>query len=97
MENQPTAYKIITLGNSGVGKTSLISKFMKKDINKYGTLPTVGIDFQQAEVDVNGKRIKLQLFDTAGQEKYRVITRTYYQKADGALFVYDVTDATSFD
>jgi small GTP-binding protein len=42
---RPEAYKIITLGNSGVGKTSLIAKFMKKDISKFGTLPTVGIDF----------------------------------------------------
>jgi small GTP-binding protein len=91
------SFKIITLGNSGVGKTSIIMKFLNKDISKFGNLPTVGIECQQAEMVIHNTKIRLQVFDTAGQEKFRVIARTYYQKADGVMFVYDVTDSTSFE
>ena len=93
-------YKIILIGNSGVGKTSLFRKlstgeFLPKNIS------TIGIDKKTLEysIDVNNekKNFNISLFDTAGQEKFRAVTKSYSKESEGILLMYDITDRKSFD
>ena len=89
-------FKLILLGDSGVGKTSLLLRFADDTFNDT-FLPTIGIDFKIKTLNLDGKIIKLQIWDTAGQLRYRFITSAYYRGAEGIIIVYDVTDQTSFD
>ncbi|XP_027888281.1 EF-hand calcium-binding domain-containing protein 4A isoform X1 [Xiphophorus couchianus] len=83
-------FKVVFLGNSGVGKTSFIRHYCSKMSS------TVGVDFQMKTLILNSTTITLQLWDTAGQERYRSITEQYYRKADSILAMYDVTQSASF-
>ncbi|CAH8592038.1 unnamed protein product [Schistosoma rodhaini] len=88
-------YKVIFVGDSGVGKSSIIRKFVSGvfDLN----LPlTVAIDFHVKFMHCDGTNLYLQLWDTAGQEKFRSITRQYYRKSDGVIIVFDATNESSF-
>ena len=89
-------YKIIVTGNNGVGKTSLchyyINNFLYNDLQ-----PTIGIDFHSKIVDLHNIKIKVILWDTAGQESFRSLIRSYYTNACGAIIVYDITDRNSFN
>lgn len=87
---------LMTIGDSGVGKSNLIGRFTD---NKFSTshLTTLGIDFKSKTIEVDGKVIKLKIWDTAGQERFRSIGHTYYRNAQGLLLVYDITDRSSFD
>jgi Ras-related protein Rab-18 len=87
--------KIKMVGNSGVGKSSIILRYCD---NQYdGTLPpTIGIDFKFKKFVYKSIPIKLSLWDTAGQEKFRTVTSTYYKGAHGIVFVYDVSNVSSF-
>mmetsp|Transcript_4563 Transcript_4563/g.8037 ORF Transcript_4563/g.8037 Transcript_4563/m.8037 type:complete len:485 (+) Transcript_4563:284-1738(+) len=91
--------KVLLLGDSGVGKTSLMMRFSDNEFNQ-SLMSTAGVDFKvrflQDPVKTNGKRIKCQIWDTAGQERFHVITRTYYRGAHGIALVYDVTNEHSF-
>eukprot|EP00455_Lapot_gusevi_P024347 TRINITY_DN2530_c0_g1_i2.p1 TRINITY_DN2530_c0_g1~~TRINITY_DN2530_c0_g1_i2.p1 ORF type:complete len:222 (-),score=35.71 TRINITY_DN2530_c0_g1_i2:182-847(-) len=91
-------FKIVLVGDSGVGKSNLLSRFTR---NKFTAdeKSTVGVEFATRIVPIEGqnKRIKAQIWDTAGQERYRAITNAYYRAALGALLVYDSTRRTSFD
>ncbi|XP_014849302.1 PREDICTED: EF-hand calcium-binding domain-containing protein 4A isoform X1 [Poecilia mexicana] len=88
-------FKVVFLGNSGVGKTSFIRHYCTGNYcSKMSS--TVGVDFQMKTLILNSTTITLQLWDTAGQERYRSITEQYYRKADGILAMYDVTHRTSF-
>ena len=88
-------FKVVFVGDAGVGKTQIINKFVKnKFSNDYN--PTIGLDFYSKTINSNGKIIKLQLWDTAGQEKFRTITRTYYKSGHLIVFVYAVDDKKSF-
>ena len=97
-------YKFILIGNSGVGKTSIL-RFLATGEFPEDTISTIGVDKKTLdvsfEVDENNKKIKkdfiISLLDTAGQEKFRSIARNYYQGADGILLLYDITDRKSFD
>ena len=89
-----TQYKIILLGDSGVGKTAIINRYCK-ELFSNDMDPTIGVNFQAKYIEVNGKTIKLAIWDTAGQEKFRTITRQFYRKVDGAILVYDITDRQS--
>jgi Ras-related protein Rab-8A len=89
-------FKAIVVGNSGVGKTCLISQFVNDKFSP-SFITTIGIDFRQKIIRHDGKIIAIQLWDTAGQERYRSITTSYYRGCDGILFIYDVTDRKSFD
>ena len=81
----------------GVGKSSLISQYIKKEFPE-SPLPTIAIEFTTKIIKMrNGDKIKLQIWDTAGQEKYKSITSHHYKKAVGALLVYDITRRISFD
>jgi Ras-related protein Rab-35 len=88
-------HKIVLIGDSGVGKTSLLQRFAEQHFS--GThITTIGVDFKLRTIQVGNVRVKLQVWDTAGQEKFRVITKTYYRNAAGILIAYDVTNGESF-
>ena len=88
--------KIMVLGESMVGKTSLITRYTN---NKFGGryLCTVGIDFQKKKIEKNGKRVLLQIWDTAGQERFRNVTKNYFQASQGFILAYDINNKESFE
>lgn len=88
-------FKIIVIGDSGVGKSSLLLRFTDEDFNE-NFCSTIGVDFRVKTVNHEDKTIKLNIWDTAGQEKFQTICYSYYKGADGILVVYDVTDRQSF-
>ena len=88
-------FKILTIGESGVGKTCVLRRFVENKFLK-NHLATIGIDFKTKVITLNGLNIKLKIWDTAGQERFRNITNQYYKGADGILLVYDVTDEESY-
>jgi len=89
-------YKYIIVGDSGVGKTCLLLRMTTKRYEPTYDM-TIGVDFGQYEYDYGDKLIKLQIWDTAGQESFRSITRAYYRGAVCAILVYDVTSRHSFE
>lgn len=89
-------FKVLLIGDSGVGKTCILCRFSDDSFNS-SFISTIGIDFKMKTIDFNGKKIKLQIWDTAGQERFYTITSTYYRGAMGIMLVYDVTDGKSFD
>ncbi|KAF5395755.1 Multiple EGF -domains 8 [Paragonimus heterotremus] len=88
-------FKLLLIGDSGVGKTCLLFRFSEDDFNST-FIATIGIDFKIRTIDIEGKKIKLQIWDTAGQERFRTITTAYYRGAMGIMLVYDVTNVKSF-
>lgn len=93
--DQTRIIKIVTLGDSSVGKTSLIRRYINEEFHAANP-PTMGIDFVEKKVNYGGETIKLQIWDTAGQEKFHAVSKIYYQKADVVLLMYDITAAESF-
>lgn len=89
-------FKLVIIGNSSVGKSSLLLRFSDDQFNE-NYLTTIGVDFRFRTLTIDGKQIKLQIWDTAGQERFRTITSAYYKGADGIIIVYDVTNSNSFD
>ena len=89
-------FNIITLGNPGVGKTSIIQRFVCDDFNP-DQLSTLGISHSFRDLEIENKIIKLKLIDTGGQEKYRSLSFNYFKNADVVLFVFDLNLAESFD
>ena len=89
-------FKIILIGSSGVGKSSLIQRYTQKTFEDVYDC-TIGVDFFTKTIDVNGKTVKLQIWDTAGTEKYRSITSSYYRGSHCALIVFDLTSKDSFE
>lgn len=87
--------KILLVGNSGVGKTSLMMRYTEDHIN-LNHLPTIGVDYKMKKMQIQNKRVNLQLWDTAGTEKYSTITRSFYKSAHGILLCYSVNDLSSF-
>ncbi|CAL1169629.1 unnamed protein product [Cladocopium goreaui] len=95
-------YKVVLVGDATVGKTHLLSRYVKSRLPKAPTA-TVGVEFATRIVKRgpirklnNGKKVKAQIWDTAGQERYKAITSTHYRRAVGALLCYDVTKETTF-
>ena len=89
-------YKIITLGNAGVGKTSIIQRFLSDNFNP-DQLTTLGISFNFKTITINKTNLKLKLIDTGGQEKYRSLSLSYFRHADVVLFVFDLNSENSFN
>lgn len=89
-------FKMLIIGDAGVGKTNLLLRFAD-DVYQSGTEATVGVDFRICSRTIDSKRLKLQIWDTAGHERFRVITSSYYRGSNGIMVVYDVTDRTSFE
>ena len=83
-------FKLLTLGESSVGKSSIILRYTNGQFNQQ-LLSTTGIDFKTKIIDHKDEKIKLVIYDTSGQERYRTIAANYYKNADGILFVYDIT------
>ena len=88
--------KILTLGDSRVGKTSIILRYINKKFIDTGQLSTIGIDFKTKFIEKGGEKIKVTIYDTAGQERFRNIIKHYYKGANGVLLTYDITDKNSF-
>ena len=96
-ESYDFIFKIVLLGDSGVGKSNLVFRFTKNEFNK-DSKSTIGVEFATKTVQIeDDKLVKAQIWDTAGQERYRSIASSYYRGAVGALLVYDVTDRNSFN
>ena len=88
-------YRLVLIGDSGVGKTALLLRYSDNMFNT-SFITTIGIDFRIKTIDVNGKRVKLQVWDTAGQEQFHSVASSYYRNAHGIMLVYDITSAESF-
>ncbi|KAK2841982.1 hypothetical protein Q5P01_012182 [Channa striata] len=88
-------FKIVLVGNSSVGKTSLLQRFCD-DCFHPGTSATVGIDYSVKTISVDNVQVALQMWDTAGQERYRSITKQFFRKVDGVVVMYDLTAEQSF-
>lgn len=88
-------FKIVLIGDSGVGKSNLLMRFTRNEFN-LESKSTIGVEFATKNVKVDSKTIKAQIWDTAGQERYRAITNAYYRGAGGALLVYDISKRQTF-
>jgi small GTP-binding protein len=99
-QNKPSNYqyifKLILIGNSGVGKSCILQRYMKHTFEESYKC-TIGVDFLMKSIVINGQTVKLQLWDTAGQEKYKSMVSSYYRGANVALIVFDITNHQSFD
>jgi small GTP-binding protein len=91
-----TLVKLLIIGESSVGKSCLLVRFAENKFTE-SFLPTIGIDFKVRHVEIDGAKVKLQVWDSAGQEKFRTITKAYYRGAHGILLVFDVTSVESFN
>lgn len=89
------SYKIILLGDSGVGKTSLILRYCEGKFIEIGT-STIGIDTKTKYVNYNNKKIELEIWDTAGQERFKSLAKNCLQGADGIFLIYDMTQKKTF-
>lgn len=87
--------KIIMVGESGVGKSSIFGRYCEKYYSDAST-STIGVDYNIKGIKINGKNVKLQIWDTAGQERYRTITTSYYRGAHIIMLVFDLTNEYSF-
>ena len=88
-------FKVLLLGNSDVGKSSLLLRFVDSLWND-AFVPTIGVDFKVKTLEINNKKVKMQIWDTAGQERFRTVVSTYFKGAHGILLLYDVTNKDSF-
>lgn len=89
-------FKVVLIGDSGVGKTNLLSRFTRNEFN-HDSRTTIGVEFSTRTLTVDGRPVKAQIWDTAGLERYRAITSAYYRGAVGALLVYDITKHQTYD
>ena len=89
-------FKLLLIGDSGVGKSCLLLRFAD-DTYTESYISTIGVDFKIRTIELGGKTVKLQIWDTAGQERFRTITSSYYRGAHGIIIVYDITDQVSFN
>eukprot|EP01156_Anaeramoeba_ignava_P017574 Anaeramoba_ignava/a841_38.p1 GENE.a841_38~~a841_38.p1 ORF type:complete len:210 (+),score=63.43 a841_38:133-762(+) len=96
MTQDEKTLKILLIGNSLVGKSSLLLRFCDNRFNEdMGT--TIGVDFRFSSIELDGEEAKLQIWDTAGQERFRAVTRSYFRGSAGVLLVFDVTRRSTFN
>ncbi|KVH88669.1 ras-related protein RABA5a-like [Cynara cardunculus var. scolymus] len=89
-------FKIVLIGDSAVGKSNLLARFARNEFYP-NSRSTIGIEFQTHKIQINGKEVKAQVWDTADQERFRAVTSAYYRGAVGAVLVYDITRRRTFD
>lgn len=89
-------FKYIVIGDTSVGKSCLLLQFLEKKF-KFDHDTTIGVEFGSKIINVKDKQIKLQIWDTAGQETFKSITRSYYRGSIGVILVYDITNRDSFN
>lgn len=89
-------FKFIVIGDTAVGKSCLLHRFIDNKFKKEST-HTIGVEFGSKIVEVGGRNVKLQIWDTAGQERFRSVTRSYYRGAAGAILVYDITSRETYN
>jgi len=94
-EEYSLIFKMILIGDSGVGKTNILSRYINNTFLET-TKSTVGVELGTKIEEYNNTKIKIQIWDTAGQERYKSITKTYYKGAKGAFIVYDISKKDSF-
>ena len=95
-DNYEMMFKVVLVGDSFVGKTNIMSKYLKNEFHE-DSKATVGVEFGSRQFTIEGHSIKVQVWDTAGQERYKAITSAYYKGAKGAFVVYDITRKGSFE
>ncbi|XP_042362085.1 ras-related protein Rab-25-like [Plectropomus leopardus] len=95
-ESYNFVFKVVLIGESGVGKSNLLSRFTKNEFN-HDTRTTIGVEFSTRTVQLDNYTIKAQIWDTAGLERYRAITSAYYRGAVGALLVYDISKHLTYE
>ena len=95
-DNYEMMFKVVLVGDSFVGKTNIMSKYIKNEFHE-DSKATVGVEFGSKQFTIEGHSIKAQIWDTAGQERYKAITSAYYKGAKGAFIVYDITRKQSFE
>ena len=97
MENKDVLYKILLLGDSAVGKTCFLMRYTDNTFTEIH-MSTIGLDYKLKNVQLdNGKIVKIQIWDTAGQDRFRSITKNYYKGAHGIILIYDVTNKKTFE
>ena len=89
--------KILTLGDTTVGKSSIVLRYAEDKFNENNALATIGIDFKIKQIYRGGELIKVSIYDTAGQERFQNIIKHYYRGANGVLLTYDITNRGSFE
>lgn len=89
-------FKIVMVGDSGVGKTNIMMRF-SRNVFSQASKATIGVDFASRNILIDDKYIKIQIWDTAGQERYRAITSSYYRNSSGIMLVYDITNENTFE
>ena len=94
-ENYDFIFKVLLLGNSDVGKSSLLLRYVDS-VWSDTFVPTIGADFKVKTIEIDGKKVKLQIWDTAGQERFRTVVSTYFRGAHGIFLIYDITNRDSF-
>ena len=95
--NDDSVYKVLILGDSSVGKTCFLLKYTDKVFNEV-YMSTIGLDYRLKTLTLkNGKKVKLQIWDTAGQDRFRTITKNYYKGANGIILIYDVTSTETYE
>ena len=94
---EPLKFKVVLIGESGVGKTSILLRYISNEFNSQ-QFSTLGLSYVDKIIQIdNNKKIKLEIWDTAGQEKFRALAKAYYRNIDVGILVYDVTNKTSFE
>ncbi|KIM31362.1 hypothetical protein M408DRAFT_327599 [Serendipita vermifera MAFF 305830] len=94
----PPNLKLLLIGNSSVGKSSLLMRFTDAQfLPEDESSATIGVDFRVCKLEVGGRRVKLSIWDTAGQERFRTITSSYYRGAQGIIVAYDISNRETFD
>ena len=91
------SFKVVLVGESGVGKTSIITKFIDETFQEDQQSTTGGTFSTKSVICDGGKILKFEIWDTAGQERYRALTKMFYKDANAAIMVYDITRKDSFD
>ena len=94
--NYDMIFKIVLIGDSSVGKTNILSKYISDEYDP-DTQATIGVELSTKNYTFDNNEVKVQIWDTAGQEKYRSITSSYYKGAHGCLLVYDITRKVTFE